>query len=164
MYGAKWIGNIAGGTAPMAKRFLIKADEVITKGDWLTVDDGTGKVSVVDAATDPLLGMANETVTGNTGGTNKVEVLLAMPGTLFLMDNDNVGETFAQDDVGEWHGITGATGAQQIDTNSDGAAPTSSKCQLICLEYNPQGHSMDSDTSIGLYTPGYTYFSSAYMA
>jgi len=164
MYGAKYVGNLQSGTAPVAKRFLIKATEVIAKGDWLTIEDATGKVDVVAAATEPLVGIANETVTGNAGGTNKVEVVLALPGTMFIMDNDNDAETFAQDDVGEWHGVTGSTGAQQINTDSDGAAPTSSKCQLLCLEYNPQGHGYDDDTSIGLYTPGYTYFSSAYMA
>jgi len=157
MYGAKWVGNMQGGTAPM-QNFLIKADEVITKGDWLTVDDGTGKVDVAASATEPLLGVANETVTGNSGGTNYVEVILALPGTQFLMDNDNDSETFAQDDVGEWHGITGTTGAQQINTDVDAAAPSSTANQLVCIGYNPQGYGYDSDTSIGLYTPVLTYF------
>ncbi len=158
MYGAKWVGNANGGTAPI-QNFLIKAAEVITRGDWITVDDGTGKVDVVAAATEPLLGVANETVTGNSGGTNYVEVILALPGTKFLMDNDNAGgETFARDDVGEWHGLTGATGAQQIDTNVDAAAPSSTANQLVCLDYNPQGFGMDADTSIGTYTPVLTYF------
>jgi hypothetical protein len=161
MYGARYIGNLNGGTSPITKRFLIKASEVITKGDWITVDGATGKVDVA-AADEPLLGVANETVTGNAGGTNKVEIILAMPGTLFIMDNDNVAETFAQDDVGEWHAITGTTGAQQVDTNADAAAPSSSANQVLCLEYNPQGHGLDSDTSIGLYTPTYTYFACSY--
>ena len=161
MYGAKYVGNINGGTAPVTKSFLIKASEVITKGDWITVDGGTGKVDVA-AADEPLLGVANETVTGNAGGTNKVEIILAMPGTLFIMDNDNTTETFAQDDVGEWQAITGTTGAQIIDTNVDSATPSSSANQLLCLEYNPQGHGLDSDTSIGLYTPTYTYFTASY--
>ncbi len=162
MYGARYVGNLDGGTAPI-KKFLIKAAEVIAKGDWLTVDATTGKVDVVTTAGDePLLGLANETITGNSGGTNKVEVILAMPGTLFLMDNDNTTETFAQDDVGEWQDTAGATGASLIDTNKDGAAPTTGKSMLLCLEYNPQGFEMDGDTSIGLYTPTYTYFSSSY--
>jgi len=159
MYGAKYVGNLNGGTAPVMSTFLIKASEVITKGDWLTFDDSTGKVDVA-ATAEPLLGIANETVTGNASGTNQVEVILALPGTLFLMDNDNTTETFAQDDVGEWQGITGTTGAQVIDTNVDSATPSSTACQLVCLKYNPQGYGkdIDGDTSIGLYTPVLTYF------
>jgi len=161
MYGAKYVGNLGGGTAPVAAKYLIKASEVITRGDWLTFDDGTGKVDVA-AADEPLLGVANETVTGNSGGTNYVEVILALPGTQFLMDNDNDTETFAQTDVGEWHAITGTTGAQQVDTNVGAATPSSSANQLLCLGYNPQGYGYDSDTSIGLYTPTYTYFTANY--
>lgn len=156
MYGARWVGNAQGGTAPIQK-FLIKASEVITKGDWLSIDATVGKADVA-AADEPLLGIANETVTGNSGGTNMVEVVLALPGTKFIMDNDNTTETFERPDVGEWHDITGATGAQQVDTNADAAAPSATAHQLLCLDYNPQGFGMDSDTSIGLYTPTNTYF------
>ncbi len=163
MYGAKFVRNAQGGV-PAIGSYKIKASEVITKGDWLTFDGATGKVDVA-AADEPLLGVANETVTGNSGGTNKVETILALPGTQFVMDNDNTTETFAQDDVGEWHAITGTTGAQQVDTNVDAAAPSSSANQLLCLEYNPQdvlGGIYDADTSIGLYTPTYTYFVTGY--
>lgn len=161
MYGARYVGNLNGGVGAITRRFLVKATEVIAKGDWITVDDGTGKVDVA-AANEPLMGVANEAVTGNAGGTNKVEIILAMPGSLFLMDNDNTTETFAQDDVGEWTDITGTTGAQQVDTNTDGATPDTDSQQLLCMEYNPQGHGFDSDTSIGLYTPVYTYFVANY--
>lgn len=166
MYGAKYVGNIFSPQVPTLRHFLIKAAEVITKGDFLTFDDTTGKVDVA-AADEPLLGIASETITGNSGGTNKVEVQPCRPGDLYLMDNDNTTETFAQTDVGEWHAITGTTGAQQIDTNADSAAPSSSAGQLVCLEYNPQGYEggiYDSDTSIGLYTPTYTYFTTSYTA
>lgn len=163
MYGAKYVGNFNGG-APSLGSFKIKAAEAIAKGDWLTIDDTTGKVCVA-AADKPLLGIANETVTGNAGGTNKVQVILAVPGAKFLMDNDNDSETFAQGDVGEFHALTGTTGVQQVDTNVDSATPTSTANQLLCLEYNPQGYLggvYDADTSIGLYTPVYTYFVANY--
>ena len=164
MYGAKWVGNYQGGTAPIAK-FLIKATEVIAKGDLLTIDDGTGKVDVVaSGGNEPLLGIANETVTGNSGGTNKVEVILALHGSKWIMDNDNTSETFAQDDVGEWVDVIGGTGACIVDTDTDGATPGSAKSTLLCLEYNPQGYGYDDDTSIGLYTPIYTYFGTSHIA
>lgn len=160
-FGLKWIGNAQGGTAPM-RNYLIKANEVLAKGDTLTIDDGTGKVKIAAADT-PVLGIANATVTGNAGGTNKIETILALPGTVWLADNDNNTDTFAQTDVGEWHDITGTTGAQQIDTDTGAAAPTSSASQWVALEFNPQGLGFDGDTSIGLYTPGYTYWSSQYV-
>ena len=167
MYGAKYVGNIDGGTVAMTRKFKIKISEVIAKGDILTIDTtGTtgGKVTIA-AANVPILGIANETVTGNATGSNTVEVILALPGSLWLIDNDNTAETFAQDDVGEWHDLAGSTtGAQLIDTNVDDSVPSGTAQQFVCVEYNPQGHGMDSDTSIGMYVPTYTYFGSNYTA
>lgn len=162
MYGAKYVGSYYGMTPPL-ERFKLKASEVVNKGDWMTIDTaGLMRVATYD---EPLLGVANETVTGNSSGTTKCEIIMALPGTKFLMDNDNTTETFAVGDQGEWHDIAGATGAQQIDTNKDAEAPANNACQLLCIEYNPQGYLggiYDSDTSIGLYTPIYTYFVSNY--
>lgn len=160
MYGAKYVGRLDGGAIPL-ERFVVKSSEVIAKGDWLSID--TAGLVDVAGADEPLLGVANETVTGD--GTKTVEVILALPGTKFLMDNDNDTETFAVGDQGEWHCITGTTGAQLVDTNVDAETPSSSANQLVCLKYNPQGYLggiYDSDTSIGLYTPVYTYFTTAY--
>jgi hypothetical protein len=160
MYGAKYVGRLDGGTVPM-ERFVVKSSEVVTKGDWLSID--TAGLVDVAAADELLLGVANETVTGD--GTKTVEVILALPGTKFLMDNDNDTETFAVEDQGELHAITGTTGIQQVDTNSDSEAPSNTVNQLLCLKYNPQGYLggiYDADTSIGLYTPVGTYFVSNY--
>jgi len=160
MYGAKYVGRFDGGTVPLGS-FVAKASEVITKGDWLSIDT-TGLVDVA-GADELLLGVANQTITGD--GTKKVEVIMAMPGTKFLMDNDNDTETFAVGDQGEFHAIIGTTGAQLINTNSDSEAPSNTVNQLLCLEYNPQGFAggiYDADTSIGLYTPVGTYFVSNY--
>ena len=154
MYGAKWVGNLNGGTAPISKKFYIKASEVITKGDFLTIDDATGKVDV--AATDePLLGIASETVTGNAAGSNKVEVLFAIPGTLWMIDADG---TMTNADVGEWHALVGTTGIQQVDADTGAAVPTSTIAQFVLLEWKPQGYGADTDASMGIYTPAYTYF------
>jgi hypothetical protein len=160
MYGAKYVGRMDGGTVPV-RHFVVKSSQVITKGDWLSVD--TAGLVDVAGSDEPLLGVANETVTGD--GTKTVETILALPGTMFLMDNDNDTETFAIGDQGEWHNITGATGVQQVNTNVDAETPSASANQLVCIEYNPQdylGGIYDADTSIGLYTPVYTYFTTAY--
>ena len=160
MYGAKYVGRLDGGAVPVGT-YVAKSSEVIAKGDWLSID--TAGLVDVAGADELLLGVANQTVTGD--GTKTVEVILALPGTKFVMDNDNVGETFAVGDQGEFHAITGATGVQQVDTNSDAEAPSNTVNQLLCLEYNPQGYLggiYDADTSIGLYTPVGTYFVSNY--
>jgi hypothetical protein len=160
MYGAKYVGRMDGGTVPV-RQFVAKSSETITKGDWLSID--TAGLVDVAGADEPLLGVANQTVTGD--GTKTVEVILALPGTMFLMDNDNDTETFAIGDQGEWHAIVGSTGAQQVNTNVDAEAPSSTVNQLVCLEYNPKGYRggiYDADTSIGLYTPAYTYFTASY--
>ncbi len=159
VYGAKWVGNLNGGTSPIAKRFMVKAAQTLTRGDWVTVDDGTGKIDIA-AADKPLMGVANETVTSNAAGTTKCEVVLALPGTLWIMDTDG---TTVQTSVGEWFDVAGATGAQQVTFSSGAATPDANSSQLVLIEYNPQGHGYDADTSVGLFVPGYTYFTANFV-
>lgn len=155
-YGAKYVGSLWNASVqPMTRRFKVKANEVITKGDWLNIE--SGKLLVASAG-DSVIGVAHETVTGNAGATSTCETVVARPGDLYIMDNDNDTETFAATDVGEYHDLVGTTGIQQIDTNAD----SSTVGQFLCIEYNPQGFGYDSDTSIGLYTPTQTMFSSQY--
>jgi hypothetical protein len=85
------------------------------------------------------------TVTGNAGGTNKMLVIVE-PNAKYLVDNDNVGTTFAASHVGTYFDLTGATGAQLVDTSS-----TSTSGSLLCIEYNPQIDPVQGDTSWGLF-------------
>jgi len=111
-------------------------------GDFVMLDGSTGEV-VVATAGSSILGVALEAA---TNASTKVMVDIT-PGMVVLMDNDNDTETFAATHVGEWGDFIGATGAMQINSNT----LSSTKAQLQCLEYNPQGYGLDSDTSIGLF-------------
>jgi len=157
MYGFKYVGTIDNKNVPaLTRKFPITASEVITKGDALTLTSGKLD-SGTQVSTAKIIGIANENVTGNSGGTNFCEVIVARPGDLYIADNDNVGTTFAATHVGTYFDVlSAATGAQQIDTSSTGTTG-----QFLCIEYNPQqynGGIYDSDTSIGLFTPAETYF------
>lgn len=74
-------------------------------------------------------------------------------GLRVVMDNDNVGTTFAATHEGQRFDITGATGAQLVDTSTADATYTGPGGQLVCLEYNPQfvRGDLDTDTSVGLF-------------
>lgn len=153
MNGFRYVGNLFGSAEPLTQRFLITASEVITKGDLLTLTSGKLD-SGTDVAGTKIIGLANETVTGNSGGTNYCEVIIPRPGDLYIGDNDNDGTTFAATHVGTYFDVlSAASGSQQVDTST-----TATTGQLLCIEYNPQGHGFDSDTSIGLFSPAETYF------
>lgn len=146
MYGAKYVGNMYGSAQPTVNtRFKVKASTTITKGDVVNLESGYIDLA---GATEKIFGLANQTVTGNSGGTTEIDIIVARPGDLYLMDNDNDGTTFAATHPGTYFDTIGTTGAKQVDTSS-----TTTTGQLLCLEYNPQGFGVDSDTSMGLFTP-----------
>jgi len=139
MYGAKVVGSLWG-LDRVSREF--NAAGTFAAGDFVMLDESTGEV-VVATAGSSILGVANEAA---TNASTKVSVDIT-PGMLVLMDNDNAVETFAATHVGEWGDFTGGTGAMQVDSNT----LSSTKAQVQCLEYNPQGYGFDSDTSIGLF-------------
>jgi len=146
MYGAKYVGNLFGSAQPQVTKFQLTASETITKGDL--VDLTSGLVNEATAAK-AFLGIANETVTDSGSGTDYIDIIVARPGDVYLMDNDQDSDTFAVTDKGLYFDITGATGVMQIDTDTG----STTVAQLMCVDYNPQGYGYDSDTSIGLFTP-----------
>lgn len=91
------------------------------------------------------------TVEDATSSSTSVSVDIT-PYQRVIMDNDNTGTAFAATHVGSTFDITGATGAQVIDTSTvaDGSAAAAAG-QVSCLEYNPQGFGLDDDTSIGMF-------------
>lgn len=123
------------------------AAEAIAKNDFVTLV-GDGKFECTDTG-DPIFGIALEAATAEN---QTITVVRIVPGMKLLMDNDNVGTTFALTHVGARFDMTGATGAMVVDTSTaaqvGGGGETG---QLFCLGYNPKGFGMDSDTSIGLY-------------
>lgn len=110
--------------------------------DFVIFDGSTGEVTVATAG-NSILGVAREAA---TAASTDVQIDIT-PMMVVLMDNDNDTETFAATHVGEWGNFIGGTGAMVVDSNT----LSSTKAQLQCLAYNPQGYGYDSDTSIGLF-------------
>lgn len=123
----------------------LTAGEAIAANDFVTVlTDGQVEVA---AAGEGIFGIALESASAS-GDT--IRVLRVHPGMVVMMDNDNVGTTFAATHVGARFDITGGKGAQLVDTSTAAQDGTDSG-QLFCIAYNPQGYGYDSDTSIGLF-------------
>jgi hypothetical protein len=137
------VGNLAGGTNYASHPFLVTSGVTITKGDLVYLTSGKISNATVTGSFRPL-GVAAETVVGT--GTNKCLVLIDDE-MILLMQNDNVGTTFAATHVGQYFDVTGATGAQLVDTST--ASTTTGV--LFCLEYNPQVDPVRADTTYGLF-------------
>jgi len=123
--------------------FVVTNGVTITAGDFVYFD-GSGRVTNSSVATQLLVGMALQTVTGTTG-TVAVQVCID-PNMTYLLKNDNSGTTFAATQVGTKFDLIGATGAQLVDTSTTGTSG-----QLVCLEYNPQIDPVKGDTTYGLF-------------
>lgn len=122
----------------------LEAAETIAKNDFITIlTDGEAEVS---ATGEGIFGIALEAATDG----NPVRVLRAHPGMVVMMDNDNVGTTFAGSHVGARFDITGTTGEQLVDTSTAAQDGTDSG-QLFCIGYSPVGYGFDGDASIGLF-------------
>jgi len=137
MYGAKVIGSLSPIDCVLRE---YNAAGVFAANDFVRFDGSTGEI-VVGTTTTSILGVAREAATAES---TVVQVDIT-PMMQVIMDNDNTGETFAATHVGEWGEFTGATGAMLVDTNT----LSTTKAQLMVLEYNPQGFGLNSDTSIG---------------
>lgn len=138
------LGRIDGNTNYATQSFVVASGVTITEGDFVGFD-GSGRITNASIAGERLLGQALETATG-TAGT--VECLVCIdPAMRYLIDNDNVGTTFAATHVGDYFNLTGATGAQLIDTSTT----SDTLGQFVCIQYNPQVDPVASDTSWGVY-------------
>ncbi len=143
MFGARYVGTLADGNQAqvLTSRFQVTNGVTITKGDFVYF--ASGKLTNSSIAGQKLAGVAAATVVGT--GSNDCEVIVN-PTALYAVDNDNDSTTFAATHVGTYFDLTGATGAQQVDTST-----TTTTGQLVAVEYNPQISGLESDTSIGLF-------------
>jgi len=137
MYGAIPKGSLIG-ISPV----ILEKDGAGTfaAGDFVKFSSGEYVVGTAAAA---VAGVALE---AGTSSSEDVQANIT-PYLMVLMDNDNDGTTFASTHPGTYFDFIGATGVMQVDTSS---TSSTSGC-LLCLEYNPQGVGLDSDTSIGKY-------------
>jgi|SRR5688572_19055341 len=138
------LGRTDGNTNFSVHSFTITDGVTITKGDFV-YGDGSGRITNSSIAGKTLVGCSLETATGTTG-TVKAKICVD-PEMRYLLDNDNVGTTFAATHVLDYFDLTGATGAQLVDTSTT----SDTTGQLLCLEYNPQISPVETDTSVGIF-------------
>lgn len=139
MTGARVIKSLSGSDRVHME---FNAAGTFAANDFVIFDGSTGEL-VVATAGNSILGVAKEAAT--SASTN---VLVDIsPHMVVLMDNDNDTETFAATHVGEWGDFIGGTGAMVVNSNT----LSTTKAQLQCLAYNPQGYGLDADTSIGMF-------------
>ena len=139
------LGRIDGNTNYATMNLPITSGVTVTEGDAVYFD-GSGRITNSSVAGQRLVGVAAETATGNAGGSVKA-LVICDPNMRYLIDNDNVGTTFAVTHVGDYFDLIGATGAQLVDTSTT----SNTTGQLLCLEYNPQIDPVKSDTSYGVF-------------
>lgn len=146
-FGGRYVGTLTSPNSEAVTRDFPVADGVVITGGDFVYWDGSGRVTNASIATQRLIGCAvpnNSTVTGNSGGTVDVKVIVNTD-AVYLLDQDNVVTTFAATHVGTYMDLTGATGAQLADTSS-----TSTSGSVQVIEYNPQYSPYESDTSMSL--------------
>lgn len=141
---ARYLGTVDGKTNVASLHLPVASGVTVTDGDFVYF--ASGRITSASVAGARLIGVVEETATGNAGGTVKALVTVE-PNAKYLVDNDNDGTTFAAAHVGTYFDLIGATGAQFVDTSSTSATTG----QLLCLEYNPQIDPVKSDTSQGVF-------------
>lgn len=149
---AIYIGSAVGGANAVTKEYPVASGVTVNDGDFVYLS--SGRVTSASVAGVTLLGQVvgknsddpasfqttTLSATGNAGGTVKVLVIVE-PNAKFVMENDNVGTTFAVTHVGQCFDVTGATGAQLVDTSTAGTTG-----QLECIGFGYNG-----DTTKGIY-------------
>jgi hypothetical protein len=123
--------------------FPVASGVTVTAGDFVYF--ASGRITSATIAGALAIGMVLETATGNAAGTVSA-VTCIDPLMRYLLQNDNIGTTFAASLVGTKFDLIGATGAQLVDTST-----TSTTGQLLCLEYNPQIDPVKTDTTYGVF-------------
>lgn len=141
---ARPLGRIDGHTNYATLNLPVADGVTVTDGDFVYF--ASGRITSASVAGQPLIGVVVETATGNTAGTVKALVIIE-PTMRYILDNDNIGTTFAASHVGTKFDLIGATGAQLADTSSTSATTG----QLLCVEYNPQVDPIKADVSQGVF-------------
>lgn len=147
----RFYGVLDGDQTGILLNLPVASGVTVTEGDFVYF--ASGRITSASVAGQPLIGMALATGTGNAGGTVKV-LVQASPSAKYIVDNDNIGTTFAASHVGTKFDLIGATGAQLIDTSTTSATTG----QMLCLEYNPPVDPLKSDTSQGVFKISEHYF------
>jgi hypothetical protein len=141
----KILGNIDGGSNFAQYGFPVANGVTVTAGDFVYFTSGRISSATITGDARPI-GMVTETATGNSAGT--VVANVAVDDDLrYLLQNDNIGTTFAATHVGQYFDLIGATGAQLVDTST----VSTTTGLLLCLEYNPQIDPVKTDLTYGVF-------------
>lgn len=146
-----WIGSAVSGATAVTKEYPVANGVTVNDGDFVYLSSGRVTSASIAGATllgqvrggqsnDPSNHSATLSATGNAAGTVKVLVIVE-PNAKFAVANDNVGTTFAVSHIGQCFDLTGATGAQLVDTSTAGTTG-----QLECIGFGYEG-----DATVGIY-------------
>lgn len=139
-----YLGTVDGKTNAAILNLPVANGVTVTEGDFVYFS--SGRITSATIAGARIIGQVQSTATGDTDGDVKALVIIE-PNAKYLVDNDNVGTTFAASHVGSYFDLIGATGAQLVDTSSTSATTG----QLLALEFNPQIDPVKDDTSFGIF-------------
>lgn len=139
-----YVGSAVSGATPVTKELPVADGVTVYNGDF--VKFSSGRVTNASIAGATLIGQVvgqdsaavsthteSYSATGNSAGTVKVLVNVE-PNAKFVIDNDNVGTTFAATHVGQFFDLTGNGDAQLVDTST--ASATTGQLQCIGYSYN----------------------------
>lgn len=140
----KVLGNVEGGTNFASYAFPVANGVTVTAGDFVYFS--SGRITSATVAGARPIGMVQETATGNSSGS--VSALTIIDDDVkYLLQNDNIGTTFAATHVGQYFDLIGATGAELVDTST----VSTTLGTVLCLEYNPQIDPVKTDTTYGVF-------------
>lgn len=112
-----------------------ETSDVVKAGDILSMESGV--LEVTDAATEAIAGVAITPATAaQNDGTKYIGYIPADENYVFLMGT-NSDLTGNSTDFGTFYGITGGTGAQQV--NVSGGATTTTSRQVMIVKVDPFG-------------------------
>lgn len=140
----KILGDIKGDANFAQYPFAVASGVTVTAGDFVYF--ASGRITSATVAGARLIGTVTETATGNAAGSVKANVAID-PDLRYLLQNDNIGTTFAATHVGQYFDLIGATGAQLVDTSTVSATLG----QVLCLDFNPQIDPVKNDLTYGVF-------------
>ena len=108
--------------------------EVFHAGDIVTIESGT--MEVVDATTELIVGVVVKSQTMPSTNNTVYPGYIPAEGTVFLMGT-NSDLTDNETNFGQIYGITGATGAQQV--NVSGSVTSTTSRQVVIVKVDPRG-------------------------
>jgi hypothetical protein len=113
------------------------ASEVFAVGDIVGMASGT--LEVIDAATDPIAGVAAKVATMPSPNTATYEAFIPADENYVFLMGCNAALTDNKTNYGTFYGITGATGVQQVDVTSGVTTTTSRQVMIVKVDPNNVG-------------------------